>query len=152
MVNDETRKKSLCTSLLGSSHFICSLLLGYLCLKVSHWTYYYPFKFSAIATYVGVAYLISHKENDTREWFHPFLQCLFYLYSFIGTKYLHPTYIFSFYEGLALIGFIYTGSALRYLSSPQSELLWRLLVFRECLSQILWPRVILFLVICSFLP
>lgn len=82
-------------------------------LKVADWPFYYPFKLITISVYFVVAYLVQKEKLKPLHGFD--ISCTtFYLYSYIGTTYLHSTYIFSFYEGLLIICFVYTGAFLRY--------------------------------------
>lgn len=82
-------------------------------LKVSSWQYYYPFKISILSVYFGLAYLVSKKKISHNLAMD--ISCYsFYVYSYIGVRFLHSTYIFSFYEGLAVICVIYSASFLRY--------------------------------------
>jgi signal transduction histidine kinase len=82
-------------------------------LKVSDLQLYYPYKVFTISVYVIVAYLVKKEKLKPLHGFD--ISCTtFYIYSYIGTTYLHSTYIFSFYEGLLIICFVYTGSFLRY--------------------------------------
>jgi signal transduction histidine kinase len=82
-------------------------------LKVSSWNYYYPFRIGTIGAVFLIAHLIRKEKLKPVNGFD--MTCIiWFLYSYIGTKYLHSTYIFTFYEGIVFISFIYTGSLLRY--------------------------------------
>lgn len=82
-------------------------------LKVSTLPYYYPFKAFTISVYFIVAYLVQKGKLKPLHGYD--ISCTsFYVYSYIGTIYLHSTYILSFYEGLLIICFVYTGSFKRY--------------------------------------
>lgn len=82
-------------------------------LKVSSWPYYYPYKIFVIGSYFIMAYLINRRKISPVMGFE-ISMVIYYLYSFIGTTYLHSTYIFAFFEGFVVFCFIYSGSPLRY--------------------------------------
>lgn len=110
---DDTRKRVSAVHYWVAGILVAVCIWDIFVLKVSDWPFYYPFKLFTIFTYAGVGFFVKNKKLTPQNGF--FISCsVFYLYSYIGTRYLHPTYIFSFYEGLTLIGFIYTGSASRY--------------------------------------
>lgn len=82
-------------------------------LKVSGWTFYWPLKIFTISLYFGLAYLVKkEKLSPTRAFEISMVQ--YYIYSYLGATYLHPTYMFSYYEGFAFWCFVYNGPALRF--------------------------------------
>ena len=102
-------------------HYVVGTVLLFVCiwdfygLKVTGWAFYYPMKIVAIGTYFLVGYLVKNEKLNPQTGFD--ISCVvFYLYSFLGTKYLHSTYIFAFYGGLCFISFYYAGPVLRYLA------------------------------------
>lgn len=101
------------------THYLVATLLILVCiwdvygLKVTSWTYYYPFKAITISIYLVIGFLIQKKKLSPIIGFE--ISCaVLYLYSYIGTTNLHSTYLFSFYEGLAFFCFMYTGTFLRF--------------------------------------
>lgn len=99
-------------------------------LKVSDWFYYYPFKISVLCYYFGMSYFISVKKVSPATCMD-FSMPVFYIYSYIGMMYLHPTYLFSFYEGLAVLCFIYNGSSFRYAAHTFFALVLNLICFQN---------------------
>lgn len=82
-------------------------------IKVDGWTYYYHFKIPVISSYFIMGYLNQKNRLEGRIGF--MISCLiFYIYSYVCLTYLHPTYVFSFYEGLVLISLFYKGSFKSY--------------------------------------
>jgi hypothetical protein len=88
----------------------------YSALKVTDWPYYYPFKIFTIATFLGGAYLLK-KDMIEAGLAHDISTFIFYGYSFIGTYFLHPTYLFSFYEGFTILCIVYSGKPWRYIAN-----------------------------------
>ena len=85
-------------------------------LKVTDWPYYYPFKISILTIFFGGAYLI--KKNKVKvSTAYDVMTFFFYLYCFIGTYFLHPTYIFAFFEGLTVLCLVYSGKPWRYMAN-----------------------------------
>ena len=82
-------------------------------LKVTGWTYYYPFKFAVILSYFFVGFLVRKGKLLPSTGFE-ITTPIFYIYSYVCMNYLHPTYIFSFYQGIIFYSFVYMGSFLRY--------------------------------------
>lgn len=84
-------------------------------LKVADWPFYYPFKASVLLMFYGASWLMYKRKADITL-VYDFTAFFFYIYCFIGTYYLHPTYIFAFYEGLAMYCIIYVGKSWRFLA------------------------------------
>lgn len=82
-------------------------------LKVHNILGFLLFKFSFLLLFWGQAYLIRNRKMST-NWSLDISCNAIYVYAFIGTMFFHSTYIFAFYEGLALSCFFYTGPILRY--------------------------------------
>lgn len=81
--------------------------------QVHTWPYYFPFKITVIGIYFAVAFFV-HTNRMKPTTGMDLSTYTFYIYSYVCTVYLHPTYIFSFYEGLTFISFYYSGSVRRY--------------------------------------
>jgi signal transduction histidine kinase len=100
------------------SYGVAIILLAVCCwdiwaLKVSGWSYYYPFKITTLLIFFISGYMVQKEKLKPLHGMDLTI-ITFYLYSYIGTVYLHPTYVFAFYEGLFIICFMYLGTFLRY--------------------------------------
>lgn len=82
-------------------------------LQVTSWPFYYPFKALTLTVFLFSGLLIQKGKIDPVIGFDCVLY-YFYIYSFIGVVFLHPTYVVSFYEGLLVICFLYNGNTFRY--------------------------------------
>lgn len=82
-------------------------------LKVSGWTYYYPFKVMTIGSIFLFAYLIHRRKLSPSNGID-FSGYVLIFYSWVGVVYLHSTYIFSFFEIMFCIGIAYTASPRRF--------------------------------------
>lgn len=82
-------------------------------LKVHNVSGFLLFKFSFLFLFWGQAYLVRSKKMST-NWSLDISCVAIYIYAFIGTMFFHSTYIFAFYEGLALSCFFYQGPVIRY--------------------------------------
>ena len=101
-------------------HFCVGVILTLVCiwdhtaLKVTGWAWYYPFKIFSIAMYFGPAWLL-YKNKMSHSLAFDISTTWIYIYSYIGTLYLHPTYLFSFYEALTILCLVYSGNPWRYI-------------------------------------
>jgi len=66
--------------------------------------------------FFGCAYLLKKNKIDAAS-AYDFSTFFFYLYCFIGTYFLHPTYIFAFFEGMTILCLIYRSKTWRYLAN-----------------------------------
>lgn len=82
-------------------------------LKVPNIIEFLVYKFSFLLLFWGQAYLVRIKKIST-NWSLDISCNAIYIYAYIGTMFFHSTYIFAFYEGLALSCFFYQGSIVRY--------------------------------------
>lgn len=86
--------------------FITGFCLTLVCLwdhyalNVTGWEYYYPFKITVIGCFFLAAYL-THKRIISPVLSFELLVINITIYGFIGTLFLHPTYLFTFYQCLA---------------------------------------------------
>lgn len=82
-------------------------------LNAASWEFYYPFKVLSLGYILVNAYLIWSERIDVHLGTDLFY-LNFLIYGFIGTKYLHFTFIFTFYELMVAAALISPNSAKRF--------------------------------------